>query len=154
MKCYKCGYVWEERKTEPKACPSCKSRAYATGRKYAHGVVHSAKAQGDLIPQPCEVCGLMKVEAHHTDYEKPLVVNWLCRKHHKEVHSKPKEQKGKRPVGRPVGTIGTTKPNARRVALKIRWTAEEIKEVEVAAEKEGITVSSFIREAALARGTK
>jgi hypothetical protein len=42
--------------------------------------------QGVLIRQPCEVCGELKVDAHHDDYMKPLDVRWLCRKHHNEHH--------------------------------------------------------------------
>jgi len=34
----------------------------------------------------CEVCGEVKVDKHHYDYNKPLDVVFLCRKHHKEVH--------------------------------------------------------------------
>ena len=41
---------------------------------------------GFLIKQPCEVCGVNKVDAHHDDYTKPLDVRWLCRKHHNEHH--------------------------------------------------------------------
>jgi len=26
MKCSKCGYEWEPRKTDPKSCPRCKAR--------------------------------------------------------------------------------------------------------------------------------
>jgi hypothetical protein len=36
---------------------------------------------------PCSVCGTNeKVEAHHDDYDKPLEVRFLCRKHHREHH--------------------------------------------------------------------
>lgn len=41
---------------------------------------------GKLIKQPCDVCGEVKVEAHHVDYSKPLKVEWLCRKHHIELY--------------------------------------------------------------------
>lgn len=39
--------------------------------------------RGYLIPQPCEVCGDTKVERHHTDYSKPMLVRWLCAPHHR-----------------------------------------------------------------------
>lgn len=41
-----------------------------------------------LVPQTCEVCGAVKVEAHHDDYNKPLEVRWLCRTHHLAHHGK------------------------------------------------------------------
>lgn len=41
---------------------------------------------GKLTKLPCEVCGDVKVQAHHDDYAKPLEVRWLCRRHHVEHH--------------------------------------------------------------------
>jgi hypothetical protein len=41
---------------------------------------------GRLIRQPCEVCGEIKVDAHHDDYNKPLDIRWLCKIHHREHH--------------------------------------------------------------------
>lgn len=39
--------------------------------------------RGSIKKQPCEVCGAAQtLEAHHEDYDKPLEVKWLCRKHH------------------------------------------------------------------------
>lgn len=43
---------------------------------------------GALLRQPCEVCGKIKVDAHHDDYAKPLEVRWLCKSHHNEHHRK------------------------------------------------------------------
>ena len=52
--------------------------------------------EGILIKEPCEVCGIKMVDAHHDDYDKPLDVRWLCRKHHKEHHeSEDKKRKEK-----------------------------------------------------------
>lgn len=48
--------------------------------------VHNAVRRGKMSKRPCEVCGASKVEAHHTDYSKPLEVMWLCRKHHAQIH--------------------------------------------------------------------
>jgi len=41
---------------------------------------------GKIIRQPCQECGNVKSEGHHTDYTKPLEVIWLCRNHHRKSH--------------------------------------------------------------------
>lgn len=47
-----------------------------------------AKAIKDGLPiLPCEVCqSIEDIEAHHEDYSKPLAVQWLCPKHHRQLH--------------------------------------------------------------------
>jgi len=52
--------------------------------------VYAAIRSGRLERRPCEVCGDIKSESHHEDYDKPLEVNWLCRKHHIELHKRKK----------------------------------------------------------------
>jgi hypothetical protein len=52
----------------------------------ARSRVAMAIANGSLIRQPCEVCGVERGEAHHHDYSKPLDVRWLCRTHHMSLH--------------------------------------------------------------------
>lgn len=44
----------------------------------------SRVSRGKIIPKPCEVCGSLKVEGHHTDYAKEhkTDVRWLCKLHH------------------------------------------------------------------------
>jgi hypothetical protein len=41
---------------------------------------------GRITRKLCEVCGSEKAQGHHTDYRKPLVVRWLCFRHHREAH--------------------------------------------------------------------
>jgi uncharacterized protein (DUF1778 family) len=53
--------------------------------------------------------------------------------------------------GKPPGSL---KENARRIAMKLRWTEEEIEAVRLAAHAAGEDVSHFIRSAALARSRK
>lgn len=52
----------------------------------AHLLVRNALRIGVLEKQPCAVCGALKVDAHHEDYDKPYDVVWLCRKHHRSLH--------------------------------------------------------------------
>jgi hypothetical protein len=52
----------------------------------ARWAVHNAVKRGSLKRQPCIVCSSGEAEAHHSDYSKPLDVDWLCRKHHALWH--------------------------------------------------------------------
>lgn len=52
----------------------------------------SAIKGGKLTRLPCEQCGEVKVDAHHDDYDKPLEVRWLCRKHHAILHNEEKAE--------------------------------------------------------------
>lgn len=54
----------------------------------ARSITAKALAKGELKQQPCKVCGSPDTEMHHTDYDKPLDIEWLCRSHHKQKHSK------------------------------------------------------------------
>lgn len=38
--------------------------------------------RGKIKREPCMFCGLLKVQAHHRDYAKPLQVDWVCQVHH------------------------------------------------------------------------
>lgn len=52
----------------------------------ARFAVRRAKERGDLMQQPCCICGAVPTDAHHDDYTLPLAVRWLCRKHHAQAH--------------------------------------------------------------------
>lgn len=56
----------------------------------ARAAVNRAVRSGRLVKKPCEVCGVEEVDGHHDDYSKPLVVRWLCRRHHMELHANAK----------------------------------------------------------------
>lgn len=53
---------------------------------WAHQALRSAIGRGLIERQPCEVCGEAKTDAHHDDYDRPLLIRWLCRLHHRAVH--------------------------------------------------------------------
>lgn len=59
-------------------------------RRAAHIAVGNALRDGTLISHPCEVCGNLKAQAHHDDYNKPLDVRWLCTTHHAQWHKENK----------------------------------------------------------------
>ncbi len=61
-------------------------RAKYPERFKARNAVSNAIRDGRLTRQPCEVCGDIKSQAHHEDYSRPLDVQWLCFKHHRETH--------------------------------------------------------------------
>ncbi len=52
----------------------------------ARSAVSHAIRDGKLIrPSHCESCSKKRfAEAHHKDYSKPLIVNWLCKECHKK----------------------------------------------------------------------
>jgi hypothetical protein len=55
-------------------------------KKRARWIANVAVAQGKLTRKECEICGEVEgVEKHHPDYSQPLLVVFVCRKHHKIV---------------------------------------------------------------------
>lgn len=62
------------------------TRKWRATTNNASSKVENAIQARKIHKQPCEVCGEIKAEAHHDDYNKPLEVRWLCRKHHSEWH--------------------------------------------------------------------
>lgn len=54
----------------------------------AHRIVNNAIRRGEMKKQPCVQCGDKSAQAHHHDYSMPLMVTWLCAKHHTLQHAK------------------------------------------------------------------
>ena len=57
-------------------------REKATARAYAREYLK----RGKITKQPCEDCGNIESEIHHSDYSKPLLITWLCRSCHLKRH--------------------------------------------------------------------
>lgn len=58
----------------------------------AWGQLSRALSSGRITRKPCSVCDDPRSEGHHCDYSKPLEVMWLCKKHHKILHSWSKDE--------------------------------------------------------------
>ena len=61
-------------------------RSEHPARARAQAAVRRALSSGLLFREPCFVCG-ERAEAHHPDYDAPLAVTWLCRRHHMQAHA-------------------------------------------------------------------
>lgn len=73
-----------------KVCQRAANAAYYERypeRALAYKVMWNAIRRGDLIrPPTCDRCGQeTDVDGHHTDYSRPLDVQWLCRSCHQFV---------------------------------------------------------------------
>jgi hypothetical protein len=55
-------------------------RARHREKLHAHELLRSVVRSGRMVvPIWCQRCGCVtKLEAHHSDYSKPLAVDWLC----------------------------------------------------------------------------
>jgi len=59
-------------------------RALHPDRYVARNAVANAVRDGRLTKLPCAHCGDPKSQTHHHDYSKPLDVEWLCFRCHRE----------------------------------------------------------------------
>jgi len=74
---------------EVKAANTARHRKYREKNAWKHlarTTLGYALRSGKITKQPCARCGAIEVQAHHTDYTKPLEVTWLCRLCHWKEH--------------------------------------------------------------------
>ena len=59
-------------------------------KRKCYAKIHKAKQEGVLVAGNCEDCGTSpkqaRIIAHHKDYNKPLVIIWLCTRCHFQRH--------------------------------------------------------------------
>lgn len=76
-----------ERKAQQRATIA-RARVRSPEKYRARQAVGRAVRSGKLRRMPCEVCGSLRVQAHHHDYSKPLDVHWMCWRCHNDEHGK------------------------------------------------------------------
>ena len=110
MNCYSCGSLIKEIGNDScyvyVKCTQCGEKSHrvnqyvvdlesldtAQKKIEARRIYVSAVHDGTLVPESCEVCGKKfednghKCHGHHPNYRYPLLVNWLCAKHHCDRH--------------------------------------------------------------------
>lgn len=57
-----------------------------------HAILRVALRRGEIKRGRCEVCGSLGVDGHHPNYAEPLLVIWLCRRHHQALHAEQRRQ--------------------------------------------------------------
>lgn len=76
----------EARRGRNSISPQAKWKAANPQAVWAQQALRSALRRGLTDKEPCEVCGADEVDGHHDDYDRPMDVRWLCRRHHKREH--------------------------------------------------------------------
>lgn len=94
-----------------------------SGKDKARQIVLKAVTSGQLQRLPCAKCGAAKTEGHHTDYSRPLDVQWLCRACHAAERRGVKVRSGVTRVPIPPPTEAERKEQM-RAALAARWGVE------------------------------
>ena len=84
--CKACDTAWKNEHRKQVNGYHRKYRAKAMTQAKANQAVRYALDDGTLTRGACIICGSDETEAHHEDYDKPLEVVWLCRRHHADAH--------------------------------------------------------------------
>lgn len=101
MVCTKCRVNERSQEGRQRWCLPCRNKWEKVGRKkycelsaierkksLARSKLKVYVRRGKIKKDLCAIngCGGMKVEGHHPNYDFPLDVLWLCRKHHLMIH--------------------------------------------------------------------
>lgn len=91
----------------------------------AHTIANKAEKDGILVnPGECEKCFANKpLVKHHTDYDKPLEITWLCRSCHKKEHHANPDIRTPGPIGAIIAIKGTDEE--RQAMWQLRKAAEK-----------------------------
>lgn len=77
------------RKYKQKPNPNRKRQTPDPEKNKARTIFRHARNRGRIPILPCVVCG-EEAEGHHMDYNKPLEIVWVCKKHHMSIfHARP-----------------------------------------------------------------
>lgn len=76
----------QKRKSYPSYKNHARIRKYEPIKLRARWMIQTHLRRGKIKRLPCQICGELKAQAHHEDYNKPLDVIWLCAKHHADLH--------------------------------------------------------------------
>ena len=55
-------------------------------KKLARLYTYYQMKAGKIARESCAVCGEQQGEAHHKDYNEPILIVWLCKRCHARVH--------------------------------------------------------------------
>jgi hypothetical protein len=55
-------------------------------KSMARWMINHMKQSGSIKSEPCAFCGEEPSQAHHPDYDKPLLIVWLCANCHRKIH--------------------------------------------------------------------
>ena len=74
--------------TDDQITRQAKWRQLFPARYRAHLAVAGALRKGVIEKQPCAECGTTegRLDAHHSDYNQPLAITWMCRRCHTLLH--------------------------------------------------------------------